>query len=57
VIEFPGGMGTCGLTAEPENPNLVLEATSPANLAEMPVPCQRTPVPSDDRSLIVTGRR
>ena len=35
IVEFPDGMGICRLTAEPDCLKLAIEATSPANLAEM----------------------
>lgn len=35
VIEFPGGMGTCRLTAKPEHLVLAVEAADRANLARM----------------------
>jgi hypothetical protein len=35
VIEFPEGMGTCRITAEPADLLLTVEATGPANLARI----------------------
>jgi hypothetical protein len=35
VIEFPGGIGTCRITAEPDHLVLAIEATDPANLARL----------------------
>jgi hypothetical protein len=35
VIEFPGGMGTCRITAEPDCLVLAIEAANPANLARL----------------------
>ncbi len=35
VIEFPGGTGTCRLTADPAHLKIVIEAKNPAILAEM----------------------
>jgi hypothetical protein len=35
VIEFPGGMGTCRITAEPDCLVLAVEAADPADLARL----------------------
>jgi hypothetical protein len=35
VIEFPDGMGTCRITAEPDCLVLAVEATNPADLARL----------------------
>jgi hypothetical protein len=35
VIEFPGGVGTCRITAEPDCLVLAIEAAGPADLARL----------------------